>query len=92
VPTHGVATDGTDAVVGTQFRARESLQDNTEASRSEIEVARLKPHSSRIRNPVAAIVHVDVAIKCSRLLRFGSRPSVKPLKTVIGICFPLSSL
>src|SRR5207237_6163179 len=26
--------------------------------------------------------------KCSRLLRFGSRPSVKLLKAVIGICPP----
>src|SRR5437764_8196368 len=27
-----------------------------------------------------------LVIKCSRLLRFGSRPSVKLLKAVIGIC------
>src|SRR5437588_3820407 len=29
-----------------------------------------------------------LVMKCSRLLRFGSRPSVKLLKAVIGICPP----
>src|SRR6266571_3024625 len=30
-------------------------------------------------------------MKCSRLLRFASRPSVKLLKAVIGICTPLAA-
>src|SRR6266702_4801322 len=30
-----------------------------------------------------------LVMKCSRLLRFGSRPSVKLLKAVIGICPPI---
>src|SRR6266446_8110889 len=30
-----------------------------------------------------------LVMKCSRLLRFGSRPSLKLLKAVIGICPPL---
>src|SRR6266446_742367 len=30
-----------------------------------------------------------LVVKCSRLLRFGSRPSVKLLKAVIGMCPPI---
>src|SRR6266446_2377822 len=30
-----------------------------------------------------------LVMKCSRLLRFGSKPSVKLLKAVIGICSPI---
>src|SRR6266516_705277 len=30
-----------------------------------------------------------LVMKCLRLLRFGSRPSVKLLKAVIGICSPI---
>src|SRR4249919_501229 len=57
---HRIATYGADVVVRAQLGAWETFQDDGEASRRDIETARLKPHTFRIRNPAAVVLDVDV--------------------------------
>ena len=87
VTTHPVAMYRADVIVSAQLGAGEPLQDHAESPGRDIEVARLKPDAIGIRNPATIVFQIDVGDEMFRLLRLGSRPSVKLLKEVIGNVF-----
>jgi len=66
--------------------APETFQNYAESARRDVEAAGLEPDTICIRNPEAVIFQVGVGNEVFAAPSMGSRPSVKLLKAVIGIC------
>src|SRR5437762_11569202 len=60
ITTHRIAMNGANMVVSSHHRARETFQNDAESSRCDVEAARLKPDTIRVRNPETVIFQVDV--------------------------------
>ena len=52
--------NGANVVVSSHHRSRETLQDNAESSRCDVEAAGLEPDAVRVRNPETIIFEVGV--------------------------------
>src|SRR5262249_10341960 len=57
---HRVAMHTADVIMRSNHRARETFQDETEPSRRDVETARLKPDTVRVRNPQMFIVEIRI--------------------------------
>jgi len=60
VTSEGIAAHDPDVVVNTELGAGQSLQNDGESTRRNVEAARLEPDTIRIWNPSPLVLDVDV--------------------------------
>src|SRR5205823_12333779 len=58
--THRIAMNGANMVVRSHHRAGKTFQNDSEASRCDVEAAGLEPDTIRVRNPETVIFQVGV--------------------------------
>ena len=57
---HRVAVNGADVVMSSHHRARQTLQDNAESARCDVEAAGLETDTIRVRNPESVVNFVRI--------------------------------
>src|SRR5947207_14326020 len=61
VTAHRITMNGAHVIVSSHHRARETLQNDAESSRCDVEAAGLEPDTVRIRNPEMVVVEVGIS-------------------------------